>query len=53
MKPVKSPSRQSQTGKKISLAHALAALKTHHNASNSVNYNRCPRCKGNLFERSK
>ena len=33
MKPIKSPSRQSQTGKKISLKHALAVIKLNKNGS--------------------
>jgi hypothetical protein len=49
MKPIKSPSRQSQTGKKISLVHALAVIKLKHNGSVSFTHNRCPRCKNNLF----
>jgi nitrite reductase/ring-hydroxylating ferredoxin subunit len=51
MKPIKSPSRQSQSGKKISLAHALAALKLKHNGSVSFTHNRCPHCKNHLFGR--
>jgi len=33
MKPIKSPSRQSQSGKKISLRHALAVVKLKHNGT--------------------
>jgi hypothetical protein len=51
MKPIKSPSRQSQTGKKISLAHALAALKLKHNGTIPACNNRNSVCKNHLFGR--
>jgi hypothetical protein len=49
MKPIKSPSRQSQTGKKISLHHALAVIKLKHNEPATTGNNRCPICKNHLF----